>query len=95
MVRIVFVKPPAVAESQQKIGMNQAKRFISSRVAENFLMARVVDDKSQLCEYESQESGVEKFNPGVVKCLYQQESTDQQKRVKKDFPAVINRLLGQ
>ena len=51
--------------------MNEAKDLIASWSAENFLMARVVNYKTELSEDKSQESGVEKFHPGILKPAYQ------------------------
>ena len=75
--------------------MNEAKDLIASGCAENFLMACVVNDKTELSEDESQESGVEKFHPGILKPAYQQESANEQNQVEKHLSAVICGLLGQ
>jgi hypothetical protein len=75
--------------------MNEAKDLIASGCAENFLMACVVNDKTELSEDESQESGVEKFRPGILKPFYQQESANEQNQVEKHLSAVICGLLGQ
>src|SRR5271156_1898123 len=89
MMQIVFVEPPAIAESEHEVRMNQPEYLISSWSAENLLMARVVNDKTKLREHECQESGVEQFDPGIVKRFDQQESGDQQRQVQKNFPNVI------
>lgn len=75
--------------------MNEAKRLISGRAAENFLMARVVNDKTELSEDERQESGIAKFRPWVVECFYQQESANEQDKVEQHLSDVIRRLLYQ
>ena len=95
MMRIVLVQPPTVAESEQQIGMDEANDFIAGGPAENFLMACVVNDETQLSEDEGQKSGVEKFRPRVMKPFYEQERGGKQNEVKKNLSAVVRRLLGQ
>ena len=75
--------------------MNEAKDLIASGRAENFLMACVVNDKTELSEDKSQKSGVEKFGPRILKPFYQQESANEQNQVEKHLAAVIRGLLGQ
>ena len=75
--------------------MNKAKDLIAGGRAENFLMACVVNDKTELSEDKSQESGVEKFGPRILKPAYQQESANEQNQVEKHLAAVIRGLLGQ
>jgi len=91
---IVLVEPPAVAESQQEIGVQQAQSFIAGRGAENFLMAGVVHDETELGENESEESGVAKFDPGIMKFGDEHEGADKHGDVEKNFPQVIGGLLG-
>lgn len=90
---MVLVEPPTETESEQETGMNQANRFISSRLTENFLVARVVNDKTQLSEDKRKESGVAKLGPRIVKSINQQESADQQDEIEKDFSGVIGGLF--
>src|SRR5208282_6575958 len=61
MMVIVLPEPPTVAESEQEIRMKQAQGLVSNRPVENFLMARVVNDETQLSEHKRQESGIAKF----------------------------------
>ena len=75
--------------------MNEAKDLIASGRAENFLMACVVNDKTELSKDKSQESGVEKFRPRILKPSDQQESANEQNQVEKHLSAVICGLLGQ
>lgn len=75
--------------------MNEAKRLISGRAAENLLMARVVNDKTQLGEDKRQESGIAEFRPWVVKRFYQQEGANEQDKVDQHLSDVISRLLCQ
>jgi hypothetical protein len=75
--------------------MNEAKDLIASGRAENFLMACIVNDKTELSEDKSQESGIEKFRPRILKPSYQQESANEQNQVEKHLSAVICGLLGQ
>jgi hypothetical protein len=75
--------------------MNEAKDLIASGRAENFLMACVVNDKTELSEDKSQESGVEKFGPRILKPSYQQESANEQNQVEQHLSAVICGLFGQ
>ena len=75
--------------------MNEAGDLISDWPAENFLMARVVNDKTQLREDESKERGVEKFGPGILKSFYQQESANQQNQVQKHLAKVIRGLFSE
>jgi hypothetical protein len=94
MVGIVFVQPPAVTESEQQVGMNQPGDFIPGRTAENFLMARVVDDETQLRENKSQERGVAEFYPGIVKLRYQQKGANQQNKIEQHLSNIICGLLS-
>jgi len=91
---IVLVEPPAVAEAEQKIGMQQAEDFVARWAAENFLMAGVVDDEAELREDEREERGVAEFDPGIVKFGDQYESADEHGDIEKNFSEVIPGLLG-
>ena len=95
VVVIVLVEPPAVTEAEQKIGMQQAQDFIAGRGAENFLMAGVVNDETELGEDEREESGVAKFDPGIVKLRDQHEGANEHGDVQKHFPEIVRGLLGQ
>ena len=95
VMMIVLVEPPAVAESQQEIGVQQAQDFVSGRGAENFLMPRVVNDETELGEDEREESGVAKFDPGIMKFGDEHEGADEHGDVEKNFAEVIGGLLGQ
>src|SRR5271169_328207 len=95
VMMIVLVQPPAVAESENKVRVHQAYRFIQRRAAENFLMAGVVHNEPQLREYERQKSGVANFDPGILKPRDQQESADEHHHVEKNFSEVVRGLLGQ
>jgi len=92
---IVFVQPPAIAEAEYEIGMNEAEDFVSRGAAENFLMAGVVHDEAELREDESQEGGVAKFDPGIVKFGDEHECADEHDDVEKNFAEVIPGLLGE
>lgn len=94
-MRIMLAEPPAVAEPEQEIGVNETERLVPRRAAEDFLMACVVNDKTQLSEDEGEESGVAKFRPWIVKLCDQQESADEQNEIEKHLADVIGRLLGQ
>ena len=95
MMVMVLVEPPTVAESEQEIGMNEAKNFIASGTAENFLMACVVNDEAELSEDKRQESGVAEFRPRILKPVYEQESANEEDEVEKYLSAVICGLLRQ
>ena len=75
--------------------MNQAENFVAGGAAENFLMACVVDDETQLSENKRQKSGVAEFGPRILKPLYEQERGYQHCEIKKYLPAVIRGLLRQ
>ena len=75
--------------------MNEANGLISRRALENFLMARIVNDETQLSKHKRQESGIAEFCPWIVKTLYQQESANEQNKVEQHLSAVIYRLLRQ
>ena len=75
--------------------MNEAKDLIFCRGAEDFLMACVMNDETELSKDKSQESGVEKFGPRILKPSDQQESANEQNQVEKHLAAVICGLLGQ
>ena len=75
--------------------MNEAENLVASRAAEDFLMACIVNDKTQLSKDKRQESGVAEFCPRIVKSCYQQESANEQDNVEKDLSAVVRRLLRQ
>jgi len=93
---IVLVEPPAVAESEQEIGVQQAEDFIAGGAAKDFLMAGIVDDEAELRGDEGEESGVAKFDPGiVVEFGDQDESADEHYDVEKNFSDVIRGLFGQ
>ncbi len=95
MMVMVLVEPPTVAESEQEIGMNEAKNFITSGGAENFLVACVVNDEAKLSKDKRQESGVAEFRPWILKPVYEQEGTNEEDEVEKNLSAVICGLLGQ
>lgn len=94
-MEIVFVQPPAVAESQQQIRMNEANDLVSSRAAEDFLVACVMHDKAQLRKDKRQERGITEFCPRIVKCCDQREGAYEQNKIEKHLSAVIRRLLRQ
>ena len=75
--------------------MKEADHLISSRAAENFLMASVVNDKPQLGKDERQERGAAEFRPWIVKSRDQQESANEHHKVQQHLSAVIRRLLRQ
>jgi hypothetical protein len=75
--------------------MNEADSLVSSPATEDFLVASVVNDKTQLSKNKCQESGVAEFCPRIVKSCYQQESAHEQDNVEKDLSAVVRRLLRQ
>ena len=96
VMMIVFVQPPAIAKAEYEIGMNEAEDFVSRGAAENFLMAGVVHDETELREDESQERGVAELDPGiVVKCGDEHEGADEHDDVEKNFAEVIPGLLGE
>ena len=75
--------------------MNKSDSLVASPAAEDFLVASIVNDKTQLSKSKRQESGVAEFCPRIVKSCYQQESAHEQDNVEKDFSAVVRRLLRQ
>ena len=75
--------------------MNEADSLVSSRATEDFLVASVVNNKTQLSKCKRQESGVAEFCPRIVKSCYQQESAHEQNNVEKHLSAVVRRLLRQ
>lgn len=95
MMAIVFVEPPTIAETQQEIRMQQAERFIAGGLAENFLVAGVVDDEAELGEDKGEDSGVAEFEPRILKPFDQQECADEKDQVNNYFTEVIGRLLCQ
>ena len=96
VMMIVFVQPPAIAKAEYEIGMNEAEDFVSRGAAENFLMAGVVHDETELREDESQERGVAELDPGiVVEFGDEHEGTDEHDDVEKNFAEVIPGLLGE
>ncbi len=90
---IVLVEPPTVAESQNQIGMNEAEDFVSSGTAENFLMARVVNDETELSENKGEEGGNSEFHPGAAKYSYQHECADKHGEIDDYFSDVKQGLL--
>jgi len=92
---IVLLEPPTVAESEQEVGMNEAQDFVSRRAAENFLVACVVHDETELRKHEREERGVEKFDPWIMECFYQQERGAEQNEVEKHLADVIGTLFRQ
>ena len=75
--------------------MNKSDSLVASPAAEDFLVASIVNDKTQLSKSKRQESGVAEFCPRIVKSCYQQESAHEQNKVEKDFSGVVRRLLRQ
>ena len=75
--------------------MNEANSLVSSTATKDFLVASVVNDKTQLSENKGQESGVAKFCPRIVKSCDQQESAHEQNNVEQHLSAVVRRLLRQ
>jgi hypothetical protein len=75
--------------------MNKPDSLVSSPAAEDFLVASIVNDETQLSKSKRQESGVAEFCPRIVKSCYQQESAHEQNNVEKDFSAVVRRLFRQ
>jgi hypothetical protein len=73
--------------------MNEADSLVSSRATADFLVARVVNDKTQLSKCKREESSVAEFCPRIVKSGYQQESAHKQNNVEKHLSAVVRRLL--
>ena len=94
VMAIVFVQPPTIAEAQQEIRMQDAEGFIAPGLAENFLVAGVVDDEAELGEDEGEDRGVVEFKPRVRKPFDQQESADEKDQVNNYSAEVIARLLG-
>ena len=90
---IVLVEPPAVTEAEQKIRVQQAQELIAGRAAENFLMAGVVNDETELREDEGEESGVAKFDPGIMKFGDQHEGADEHGDIEENLSDVICGLL--
>jgi len=93
VVRIVLVEPPTVAESEQQIGMNEANDLVACRAAEDFLMARVVNDEAQLSENKRQEGSIAEFGPRIMKQFDEQERGHEQGQIKSYLSAVIRGLL--
>ena len=92
---IMLVEPPAVAESQQEIGVQQAENFIARGAAENFLMAGVVHDEAELREDEGEEGGVAEFDPEIVMEFGDQdEGGNEHDEVEKNFSKVERGLFG-
>ena len=92
---IVLVEPPTVTEAENEIGMDEAEDFVSRGAAENFLVSGVVDDESELREDEGEESGVAKFDPGiVVEFRDEKEGADEHGGVEKNFAEVVRGLFG-
>ena len=75
--------------------MNEAESLVSSPTTEDFLMASVVNDKTELRKNKGQESGIAEFCPRIVKSCYQQESAHEQNKVEKHLSAVVRRLFRQ
>jgi hypothetical protein len=75
--------------------MNEADSLVSSPATEDFLVASVVNDKTQLSKNKRQESGVAEFCPRIVKFCDQQEGAHEQNNVEKHLSAVVRRLLRQ
>lgn len=93
---IMLVEPPAVAEPEEEIGMDEAKCLIAGRPSANFLMACVVNDEAQLSENERQEGGVADFYPRIgLKFRNQQEGENEKREVEEHFTDVIRGLLRQ
>ena len=63
--------------------MNEADSLVSSPATADFLVASVVNDKTQLSKCKREESSVTEFCPGIVKSCYQQESAHEQNKVEK------------
>ncbi len=90
---IVLVEPPAVAEAEKQIRMQQAQELIAGRAAENFLVAGVVNDETELREDEGEESGVAKFDPGIMKFGDEHEGADEHGDVEENLSDVVRGLL--
>jgi len=93
MMVIMLVEPPAVAEAEKQIRVQQAQELIAGRAAENFLMACVVNDETELREDEGEESGVAKFDPGIMKFGDQHEGADEHGDIEENLSDVICGLL--
>jgi len=92
---IVLVEPPAIAEAEQEIGVQQAEDFVAGGAAENFLMAGVVDDEAELREDEGEKRGVAEFDPGITaKYGDEDEGAGEHGEVEKYFSDVVCGLLG-
>ena len=74
--------------------MNKSDSLVASPAAEDFLVASIVNDKTQLSKSKREESGVAQFCPRIVKSCYQQESADEQHKVEEHLSPVISRLLS-
>ena len=75
--------------------MNEAKSLISGRGAEDFLMACIMNDETELSKDKRQEGSVAEFCPRIVKSSYQQEGANEQDKVDQHLSAVVRRLLRQ
>jgi len=95
VVVIVLVEPPAVTEPEKQIRVQQAQELIAGRAAEDFLVAGVVNDEPELGEDEGKESGVAKFDPGIMKFSDEHEGADEHGDIEENFSDVVRRLLRQ
>lgn len=93
VMAIVLVEPPTVAEAENQIGMKEAEDFISGGAAENFLMAGIVNDETELSKDKSEEGGNDEFHPGAAKDSYEREGADKHDEIDNYFSDVIQRLL--
>jgi len=81
VMAVMLVEPPTEAEPEQQIRMNQANGFIRAGLIEDFLVAGIVNDKTELGEDEGEESGVAKLDPRIVKFIDQEESGGEQDQI--------------